>query len=903
MKRDVTPTAPGVTIMRLRTDHAHEPLGIDEARPRFSWQLQSDRRGFRQEAYRVEVRIDDEPEIVVWDSEWVNRADQFGVEYSGAALRSRTRYAWRVRIRAEDGTEAVSDEAHFETAFLSSQEWSAEWLACVAMAPVVSSPLFRREFDLDADVSRARIYVSGIGYYELFVNGARIGDSVLDPAWTDYNARVLYATYDVTHQLTKGPNVIGVALGNGWFQSVPAAVPSQLQPQLILELHVDLADGRSIRICTDRRDNWMTTIDGPLIDNSIYGGEAYDARREISGWAEPGPRFKDTNARWREALPVEPPGGVLLAQGLEPIRVVKEISPANVRRIGPATHIVDFGQNFAGWVRIRLAGEAGTVVTLQHAELLNDDGTVNRVNLRTATATDRYILAGDESRWFEPHFTYHGFRFVQVDGYEAEFSENDIRGCVVRSDVEQIGHFDSDNDLINRIHHNVVWTEESNLYGLPTDCPQRDERLAWLNDMTVRGEQAVHNFGLARLYGKWFTDILDSQGLVTGAIADTAPYVRFGHRPADPVASSFLLVPWLLRAHYGESRWIERHYGDLGRWVSFLQSLFHNGIIEQSEIGDWAPPVSEAVQGSAGSGAMSAVTPGGLISTGFLYLNLQLMRDFALILGLQEDANKYEQEASTVKDAINDRYLNRLLSRYGPGNQASNGFALYLGIVPPDVEEEVLGQLIRDIKEHDYHLTTGNLCTKYVMDVLGKYGRSDIALKLLTQRTYPSWGYMVEMGATTIWERWEHVTGGVLAGMGSHNHPMYGAVDSWLYRYLGGIAPNWDQPGFGEILIEPTLPEGLNQIDCSLATPRGLLRSAWERSDEETSFTIIVPANATASVLLPVKPTDVIRESGIELRGTPEEAGIDGVSSVTREATGTRIHLGSGEYRFTVGAR
>jgi alpha-L-rhamnosidase len=902
MRSDGEPTPNRLTVTELRTDHAVEPLGIDEARPRFSWKLQSDRRGVRQKAYRVTVRIDSDADgSSAWDSGWVNGADQFGVEYSGAALRSRTRYTWHVQIRSDDGTEAASEEAHFETAFLSAAEWSAEWLACVVMSPSVPSPLLRREFSLDADIVSARIYVSGMGYYELFVNGTRIGDSVLDPAWTDYHSRVLYATYDVTHQLTRGPNAIGLALGNGWFQSVPAAVPSQLQPQVILELHVELADGQSVRICTDRRDEWLATIDGPVVDNSIYGGETYDARREIPGWADPGPRFRDTSARWRRALPAEPPGGVLRAQSLEPIRVVAEMPPTSVRRIGPESHIVDFGQNFAGWVRVRLAGDSGTAVTLHHAELVNEDGTVNRVNLRTAAAADRYILAGREPQWFEPHFTYHGFRFVQVDGYRADLGEADIVGCIVRSGVEQIGQFESDDELLNRIHRNVVWTEASNLHGLPTDCPQRDERLAWLNDMTVRGEQAVHNFGLARLYGKWFTDILDTQGPTTGAITDTAPYVRFGHRPADPVSSSFLLVPWLLHAHYGERRWIERHYGDLGRWVSFLQSLRQDGIIEHSEIGDWAPPVSEAVQGSAGSGAMSATTPGGLISTGFLYLNFQLMRDFALLLGLQEDADQYERDASAVRAAINDRYLNRDAGRYGPGNQSSNGFALYLGIVPPDIEKDVLANLIRDIEDHDFHLTTGNLCTKYVMDVLGRHGRSDVAMKLLTQRTYPSWGYMVEMGATTIWERWEHVTGGVLAGMGSHNHPMYGAVDSWFYRYLGGIAPDWEQPGFGRVLIEPALPDGLGAVDCSLITPRGLLRSAWTRSADGTLFTIVVPANATASVLLPVPPTAVIRESGTDLWDPREGAGnVAGVESLIPEVGGVRLQLGSGEYHFFV---
>jgi len=893
--------SPGaLEVTGLRTDHADEPLGIDELQPRFSWQLRSDRRAVRQTAYRVTVRELDGSRDAgreAWDSGWVTGPDQLGVVYTGAPLTSRTRYGWVVSVRTADGTEATSELATFETAFLDPAEWSGEWLACVVMAPTVASPLIRREFDLDGDVVRARAYVCGIGYYELFVNGTRVGDSVLDPAWTDYRSRVLYATYDVTEHLVKGANAIGVALGNGWFEPTPSAVPSQLQPQVILELHVELADGRRVAVVTDRDGAWLATADGPVIDHGIYGGETYDARREIKGWAEPGLRHGASGARWRRALPVEPPAGVLQAQALEPIRVVDELTPVTVRRLGPDSHVVDFGQNFAGWVRIHLAGGPGTVVTLRHAELMGDDGRVNTVNLRSAAATDRYILAGGAARWFEPHFTYHGFRFLQVDGHPADLTAHDVVGRVVRSAVERIGEFRCDDDLLNQLHRNVVWTEASNLHGLPTDCPQRDERLAWLNDMTVRGEQAVHNFALARLYGKWFTDILDTQGAATGAIADTAPHVRYGRRPADPVVSSFLLVPWLLHGHYGERRWIERHYEDLVRWVSYLASLRHDGIVEHSEIGDWAPPVSEAVAGSAGSGAMSAVTPGGLISTGFLYLDLVLMGTFATLLGRTDDAAWYEREAAAVRDAINDRYLDRDPARYHPGNQSSMAFPLYLGIVPPELEQEVLDGLVRDIEEHDHHLTTGNLCTKYVMDVLGRYGRADVAMKLLRQRTYPSWGYMIEMGATTIWERWEHVTGGVLAGMGSHNHPMYGAVDSWFYRFLGGIAPTWEAPGFGKVMIEPVMPDGLHSVDCTLRTPRGPLRSSWTRTKTGVDVTVVVPPNATASLLLPVPATAVVREGAAVLwnSGVPGEP-VAGIAQVSADTGGIRLDLGSGRY-------
>ena len=889
-----------LTVTGLLTDHAADPLGIDEERPRFSWRLESDRRGVRQVAYRVTVSVDSRAEV--WDSGWVESSRQLGVEYDGAQLASRTRYSWQVTVRTSDGNEASSALAFFETAFVSPSEWTAEWIGAVAMTPSVASPLVRREFDIDGEVVRGRVYVSGLGYYELFVNGSRIGDSVLDPAWTDYRSRALYATHDVGVNLRPGRNAIGVSLGNGWFEPMPSAVPSQLQPQVILELHLELADGRTMSVVS-RRGEWMATIDGPVREHSIYGGETYDLRQELPGWAEPGFDTAASDARWRAAASVEPPGGVLRAQAMEPIRVVDELLPMTITRLSRDSQVVDFGQNFAGWVKIRLVGDTGTTVLVRHSELLGDDGAVNTVNLRTATATDCYVLDGQEPRWLEPHFTYHGFRYAQIDGYTPDLTPADVVGRVVRSAVPQIGRFGCSDPLLEQIHRNVVWTEGSNLHGLPTDCPQRDERLAWLNDMTVRAEQAVHNFGLARLYRKWFDDIVDTQGDVTGAIADTAPHVRYGHRPADPVVSSFLLVPQLVHAHYGEARLIERGYENLARWVSYLASMRIEGIIEQSEIGDWAPPVSEAVEGSAGSGAMSALTPGGLISTGFLYLNLTLMASFARLLERDEDARRYETEADEVRDAINARYFDAAHAAYGPGNQSSNGFALYLGLVPAEHQEAVVDSLVRDIEEHGFHLTTGNLCTKYVMDVLGRVGRADVALRLLTQRTYPSWGYMVEKGATTIWERWEHVTGGVLAGMGSHNHPMYGAVDSWFYRYLGGIAPVEGAPGFGEVRIEPILVDGIDRVDCELETPRGLLASRWRRDGGRVEIDVTIPPNSTASILLPLAEGSFedyeIRE-GDQLLEKGSATSIAGLGETAAERGGVRVLLGSGNYRFSI---
>lgn len=375
---------------------------------------------------------------------------------------------------------------------------------------------------------------------------------------------------------------------------------------------------------------------------------------------------------------------------------------------------------------------------------------------------------------YEPCFTYHGFRYVQVEGFLGEPGPEAITGRVVRSSVEQIGSFRCSNPLINQLHKNIVWTESNNLHGLPTDCPQRDERLGWLNDMTVRAEEAVYNFNLVNLYAKWVDDIADTQGKKTGAIADTAPYVKYGRRPADPVASSYLIVPWLSYLHYGDLRTLEKHYEGFKRWVTYLGNMADNNIINFSEIGDWAPPVTEAAEGSIGAGAVSAKTPGALMSTGYYYLNAALMSKFAHILGKNEDERYYAKLAAEISDAFNREFFHRDTCSYGSGNQASNVFPLYLGIVPQECQQAVLHNLVRDVMEkHGCHVTTGNLCTKYLIDVLAEMGMVDLAFALVTQKTYPSWGYMLSMGATTIWERWEYVTCGKLAGMGSHNHISY----------------------------------------------------------------------------------------------------------------------------------
>lgn len=892
-----------VTPCELRVNRARSPLGIDDPECAFSWQLAGDGRGLIQTAYRVLVAKGDHvaPDHAdMWDSGWVRSDRQLDVVYSGVPLESRQRYRWMVQVADRDGHETSSIPESFETAFLRPDEWKARWIGSHDAKTTPVAPLLRTTFTLDRPIERARAYVSGLGYYELRLNGHRVGRSVLDPGWTDYRKRVLYSTYDVTDALTEGYNVAGVMLGAGWFRSPAEAVPSQIVPQAILELHITLDDGSTVVVCTGD-DGWLATTDGPIVENSIYDGETYDARREIAGWDQ-SPVLTDplSTARWSRALEVEPPGGVLQSQPIEPIEVIAELAPVSLSTPSPGVTVVDFGQNIAGWMRLRLDADEGDRIVVRFAELIDEHGFVNTANLRTARATDTYIAGSTGPAVYEPRFTYHGFRYAQIEGYSRTPDRDDVTACVVRSAVTSTGTFECANPVVNAIHEIAVRTESNNLHSVPTDCPQRDERLAWLNDMTVRAEEAVHNFDLVRLYRKWIQDIADAQGQTTGAITDTAPFVRYGRRPADPVSSSYLVVPWLLYRHFGDSRTMVRHYDGMVRWTDYLDSLSVDGIIEQSAIGDWAPPISESVAGSIGAGAVSATTPGALVSTSFQFLNKTLLARMAGVLGREDDRLRFRSDADRIRSAINQRFLDVASGNYGPGNQASNALALYLELPPEGLRSTVMANLIADIEAHDFHLTTGNLCTKFMMDVLARDGRADVAFRLLTQETYPSWGYMVAQGATTMWERWEHVTGGPLAAMASHDHPMYGAVDSWMYQMLAGITLDDEGAGYRHLRIEPRFPIGLDWVTCELETVRGTVRSSWRNEGATRHLSISVPANAEATLVIPSGAGDRVRviESGQVVWMAGEFTAVPGVSAGIRHESSVHLTLGSGDYSF-----
>ena len=861
-------------VVDLKCEYARDPIGIDARSPQLSWCVESPRRAVTQSAY--EILVADSPDSLaqhignVWNSGKVSSSRSTGIVYTGKELVSRTRYYWKARIWDGGKTESGwSKPATFEMGLLRPSDWKGDWVGFTA-GHEGRVLYLKKTHTLEKNVQQARAYISGLGYYVLTINGTRVGDHVLDPATSEYSKRVYYSTYDVTGLLKK-ENVFVVTLGSGWYGV----------PKLRLQIEITFVDGTTTTITsTDVR--FVTT--GPIVRSNIFDGEYYDAREEnpeiYSQTA-----INELNKVWGYAQVVDPPGGTMVSQMLEPIKVVETLTPQVISEPKPGLFVIDAGQNVAGWASLKVKGTKGTVVTLRFAESVYKDGTVDQENLRTARAKDTYVLKGGEAeeQW-EPSFTYHGFRYIQVEGFPYRPKPGDITVKVVRSAVKPVGRFNSSNELLNRIHKMVTWTEANNLHSIPTDCPQRDERMGWLNDLTVRIEQALYNYDFSRFYAKFIKDIQDVQG-TDGTIACTAPY-KYGTRPADPVSTSYLLLAWKSYEFYGNEGIIRQHYDGLKAWTDYLISRTTDGIVDYSYYGDWSPPLAF---GHGPYGAVSKNTPGLLMSTGYLYYNCRLISQMALLLGKGPDEAHYRMMADSTAKAFNRTYWVERSGGYGSNNQAANSFALFLGLVDKDRIPRVVENLVKDVQANGYHLTTGNLCTKYVLEELSAHGHPDVALKIATQETYPSWGYMLANGATTLWERWE---GNGTGAMNSLDHPMMGSVDSWFYKYCLGILPDAQHPGFEKFTIRPSIFKDLNSADGDFASIKGMIKTAWEKDGGYFYLDVTIPGNSTATVYVPTRDRKSIMESNKLVQEVAE------VKFLREEKGYAVFEVGSGSYRF-----
>ena len=862
--RAAAPSGPGAPA-GLKCEYLVDPLGIDVREPRLFWIPAHPDRGQKQTAYQILVSRD--PSCAkgeTWDSGKVASAAFVQIAYNGKPLVSDATYYWKVRTWDASGAVGpYSPVAKFSTGLFVKSDWKAKWIG--------GGNELRKEFDAPDGVTRAFVYMSGLGYSELYLNGEKVGSSVLDPAWTTYDKRVLYAAYDVTPFVRKGRNVLGVMLGEGWFKD----------RVLILQLHLESAGGKTTVI---RSDETWKAAQGPIVEDSVYHGETYDARLETAGWDRPG--FDDK--AWKKAAAVPGPKGVLSAQMMPPIRVMDTLVPLKMTNPKPGTYVFDMGQNASGWARLRVSGPRGSAVKLRFAELLYDTGMINRENLRSARAEDVYILKGEGEETHEPRFTYHGFRYVEVTGLPGAPNGETLRGRVVYSGVAQTGAFTASKPVLNSLQRILTWGQKTNLHSIPTDCSQRDERMGWMGDAQGTAEEAIMNFDMAAFYTNFVRDIRDVQD-EAGTITDTVPHI-WGSRPADPAwGTAYPLLCWYMYRYYGDRRVLEENYAGLKKYVEFLRSKAENGVLKYSYYGDWV-----AVD----------KTPGSLVSDFYYFYDTKILSEIAAVLSNAKDAAEYAKRAEEIKAAFHKEFFDPKTGNYANGTQTANALALFLELGPDAARGAAWGNLFDNIAyKNDSHLTTGIIGTKYIMEVLTRQGNNDLAYDLACRTTYPSWGYMIENGATTLWELWQKREG---PSMNSHNHPMFGSVGSWLYKSLAGIDLDPSATGYEKIKIEPGMVRDLTAASGVLQTVRGRVESSWERTDDSVKLNAVIPMGSEAEVVLPkFRLRDVIlKEGGATVwSGKKAASKIPGILECRETGSSLIMKIGSGAYAFELTGR
>jgi alpha-L-rhamnosidase len=852
---------------QLRCEYLHNPEAVDMAKPRFSWVLNHSERGEKQTAYELQVGA--RPDFagqLVWDSGQTTSPKTMQIEYGGPALASDYDYLWRVRYwDAQGNASPWSATARFSTGLLQPSDWRAKWIS--------GGTMFRHEFQIDKPVKRARVFVAAAGYYELHLNGKKVGDHVLDPAWTDYSKRVLYAAYDVTHELRRGHNAVGALLGRAWYAKAYTA-----DPKLICQIQGEYADGKRFEVVSD--GSWEV-LKSPITMDDIYNGETYDARLEMPGWDST--EFAEGAGADVSAKVVEMPNVALSSQMMPPIKIVDTLVPHKMYEASPGVYVFDFGQNFSGWAKLKVLGPGGTKVRIRYAEIADPDGRIRVDNLREARSTDTYILRGDPSgEEYEAHFTYHGFRYAEVSGYPGVPTLDTLRGREVHTAVDSIGNFVTSSPLLNGIQSMFLWSIKTNLASVPTDCNQRDERLGWMGDAHLSAETAILNYDMAAFYTNYLRDIRDSQGS-EGEIPNIVPYIsRFNpSRVGDPswgVAYPFLVQ--FLYENYGDTRVMAEHYEGVRAWADFLQKHAPDGVVNYSYFGDWV--------------ALDP-TPKLLCATWAYIKSLEVVVQAADVLGKADDAAHYRELVRAARDGFNKAFRNAD-GTYATGSQAAQVLALDAHVMRGRDEGEAVSRLLDDVNYyHNVHLSTGILATKYLFPVLAARGQADLAYEVLTQPDYPGYGYMLAHGATTLWELWQERTG---PEMNSHNHHMFASPGTFLYNVLAGINRG-EGAGYGDIRIQPRLVHGLDWVSASTNTMSGQIMSAWHRLGSGYTLNVTVPVGSTATVHLPkLKLEDpVLLEGRTALSGN---VSVPGILQVGSEHSNYVVKVGSGTYEFTV---
>ena len=891
-----------LTAQAAATEYRVNPLGIDAPRPRLSWKIVSSVRNTMQTAYQVQVAADGAAlasgRQLVWDSGKVPSDASIFQSYGGPALHSRTRYYWRVRVWDGSGhVSGWSTPAFWETGLLERSDWKAQWIGPPAAGDSsgAPAPMFRREFAVNGRIRSARVYVTSRGLYELHLNGHRVSDDVFTPGWTSYQKRLQYQTYDVTSLLAPGNNAIGAILGDGWYRGYLGFSGRKndygTRVALLLQLEINYADGRTERVITDR--SW-TTATGPIVFADIYRGETYDARLERTGWSTAG----YDAGEWRPAEPADSSPADLVAPETEPVRRIRDITPIAIIRSPSGQTIYDLGQNMTGWVRLRVHGAAGNTVTLRHGEVLDHNGDLYTENLRAAYQTDRYTMKGGGEEVYEPHFTYHGFRYVSVEGLPAPPTLDMITGVVVHTALAETGVFETSDSMLNRLQHNIQWGQFGNFLEIPTDCPQRDERLGWTGDAQVFARTASFNMNVSGFFAKWLADLAADQhpgGSVPWVIPNPLGGDSVRYAAAAGWADASTVVPWTMYLMYGDRGVLERQYESMTQWVEYARRQAGPGLVWRTgdHFGDWLAWHSDDAS------YPGATTGKDFIATAYLAHSADIVARAAAALGKNEDARKYQDMFTAIRAAFRSEFVSPN-GRVAENTQTAYALALNFGLLDSAEKAGAATRLVEDIARHDGHLSTGFLGTPELSRALSSNGHLDAAYALLDQRDYPSWLYPITRGATTMWERWDGIRpDGSFeeVSMNSFNHYAFGAIGDWMYRVIGGIEIDPDAPGYKHALIAPRPGGGLTSARTLLETGYGTLSSSWRLDSLGFALDLVVPPNTTATVTLWNAAADRVLESGHPLRGAA------GKGRVEQRGNDLVVEIGSGSYKFFIPAR
>ena len=892
-----------LSITDLRCERLVDPAGIDMAMPHFSWIINSTQRNVTQTAYHIIISSSYEKlqlnEGDIWNSGNIRSDSSVQVLYTGKKLKSRTYCYWKVKVETNKGVSAWSETASFSIGLLNNTDWKAKWIGYDQASPWdsvshysrLSARYLRKEFQSEKKVKRATVYVVGLGLYELFLNGEKIGDRVLSPAPSDYRKSVFYNVFDVTGSVHSGINAIGTILSNGRFFTMrqnykPQKINTFGYPKLLLQLEIEYTDGTNKTIVSD--PSWKLNTDGPVRTANEYDGEEYDATKELIGWTSSG--YDDQY--WMHPQMVAAPGGVIRAQMNPPMKVMKTIKPVSVRSIANGKYVVDMGQNFSGWLQLKVSGKAGQHVIIHFGESLKKDGSVYDANLRDAKATDVYTLKGIGTETWHPSFVYHGFRYAEISNYPGKPVPEDFEGQMVYDDLSTIGSIQTSDSIINKIVQNAWWGIASDYKGMPVDCPQRNERQPWLGDRATGcfGESFV--FENENLYAKWMDDIEESQ-TTEGAIPDVAP--AFWNYYTDNVTwpGTYLFVGNMLYHQFGNKGAVIKHYASMKKWMKYMQ--FHylrDGILIKDKYGDWCvPPESPELIHAKDS---SLNTDGSLIATAYYFKLLQLMREFAIISNHPADTTLYTDLSASIKKAFNKKYFNPSEKYYANNSITSNLLPLFFGITPDSEKAAVFKSISNQLRiKFHLHIATGVIGTQWIMRCLTKFEESSAALALATSKTYPGWGYMTEQGATTIWELWNGNTAN--PHMNSQNHVMLlGDLLIWLFEDVAGIKSDDQSVGFKKIVMRPAVTDSLSTVNASYHTPYGILKSAWNKQQKNFEWNISVPANSSAIVYIPAVSAKQIMESKLPLDKNPA------VQFLKMDGQFAVVSIGSGNYSFYV---